>query len=82
MNLLLQELPKGIQLIISRKLSELQWEDWELPKLLLVEIKARDKCGAGKAVAKRSDINGHVTAAAPTTSRTGKNNCTFCRKKS
>ena len=45
-NLLLQKLPEEIQLIISRKLSELHGDgDWELPKLLeilKVEIEARE----------------------------------------
>ena len=56
-NLLLQKLPEEIQLIISRKLSELHGdEDWELPKLLeilKVEIEAREKCSAGKLYPKR-----------------------------
>ena len=82
-NLLLQKLPEEIQLIISRKLSELHGdEDWELPKLLeilKVEIEAREKCSAGKTVPKRSGMSGHATAAALTTANTGKTNCTFCK---
>ena len=81
MNLLLQKLPEEIQLIISRKLSELHGdEDWELPKLLeilKIEIEAREKCSAGKTVPKRSGMSGHATAAALTAANTGKTNCTF-----
>ena len=79
-NLLLQKLPEEIQLIISRKLSELHGdEDWELPKLLeilKVEIKAREKCNAGKLFPKRSDMSANATAPALTTAKT---NCIFCK---
>ena len=79
-NLLLQKLLEKIELIISRKLSELHGdEDWELPKLLeilKVEIEAREKCSA---VPQRSGISGYATAAALTAANTGKTNCTFCK---
>ena len=82
-NLLLQKLPEKIQLIMSRKLSELHGDkDWELPKLLevfKVEIESREKCSARKTAPKRSDMGGHGTAAAVTTANTGKTNCKICK---
>ncbi len=88
-NVLLQKLPEEIQLIISRKMSELynSEEDWELTKMLeslKLEIEAREKCIPTRKEPMRREVRrnlqeNYATAATLATGARNKQNCTFCQ---
>ena len=67
-NVLLQKLPEGIQLIISRKMLEtLENEDWDLTNMLLIlkqEIEAREKCSPVRREPFRHAQDNYATGAA------------------